>query len=96
MFAYNYYVYIMASESGTLYIGVTNNLERRVSEHKQNLVPGFTKKYNCKKLVFYENFSDINQAIAREKSLKGITRVKKQNLIKTVNLPWKDLSEQWE
>jgi len=92
---YNYYVYILASSSGTLYIGVTNNLERRVSEHKLGIVEGFTKKYGCKKLVYYEHYSDINLAIAREKILKGWLRVKKENLIKTVNPKWKDLSEEW-
>lgn len=92
---YDYYVYMMASTTGTLYIGVTNDLLRRVSEHQQGLVEGFTKKYGCKKLVYYENYSDINQAITREKSLKGLKRIKKQELIKTVNPAWKDLSLEW-
>ena len=90
-----YYVYIMASASGTLYIGVTNDLARRISEHKQNLIEGFTKKYGCHKLVYYENFSGIKDAIAREKYLKGLKRIKKQNLIKTVNACWEDLSVGW-
>ena len=90
----NYSVYIMASLSGTLYIGVTNNLSRRVSEHQQGLVEGFTKKYGCKKLVYYENYSDIRQAIAREKYLKGITRAKKTDLI-SFNPHWQDLSKEW-
>ncbi len=85
----------MASDSGTLYIGVTNNLERRVSEHKQNLVKGFTQKYNCHKLVYYETFSNVTNAINREKQLKGLLRIKKQNLIKTINPTWKDLSQEW-
>jgi len=92
---HDYYVYMMASTTGTLYIGVTNDLLRRVSEHQQGLAEGFTKRYGCKKLVYYENYSDINQAIAREKSLKGIKRIKKQELIKTVNPAWKDLSLEW-
>lgn len=85
----------MASDSGTLYIGVTNNLERRVSEHKQNLVKGFTQKYNCHKLVYYETFSNVTNAINREKQLKGLLRIKKQNLIKTINPTWKYLSQEW-
>ena len=92
---HDYYVYMMASTTGTLYIGVTNDLLRRVSEHQQGLAEGFTKRYGCKKLVYYENYSDINQAIALEKSLKGIKRIKKQELIKTVNPAWKDLSLEW-
>ena len=92
---HNYYVYIMASSSGTLYIGVTNNLGRRVFEHKKGLVEGFSKKYGCHKLVYYEHYSDIRQAIKREKQLKGWLRIKKQNLIKTMNPSWKDLSEKF-
>ena len=92
---YNFYVYIMASTSGTLYIGVTNDLSRRVSEHQQGLVKGFTKNYGCKKLVYYENYSDIRDAIQREKILKGWTRMKKTELIKSVNPGWGDLSEEW-
>lgn len=87
-----YYIYIIASESGTLYTGLTNNLERRIWEHQQNLIDGFTKKYNCKKLVYYESTQDINSAINREKQIKGWRRTKKQNLIKTINPTWKDLS----
>jgi len=85
----------MSSNSGTLYIGVTNDLERRVSEHKLEIIPGFTKKYGCKKLVYYENFSNINDAIAREKYLKGLKRIKKEDLIRSINPKWKDLSEEW-
>ncbi len=92
---HDYYVYIMASVSGTLYIGVTNDLMRRVSEHQQELIEGFTKKYGCKKLVYYENFSEIRQAIAREKYLKGLKRMKKAVLIKSVNPHWQDLSQEW-
>ncbi len=67
---YIYYVYIMASVTGTLYIGVTNNLQRRVFEHKQDLIEGFTKKYSCHKLVYYEQYNDVKDAISREKKLK--------------------------
>ena len=89
----NYCVYIMASESGTLYIGVTNNLGRRIYEHKNNLIDGFTKKYKCHKLVYYEQTSDIECAITREKQIKKWNRGKKETLIKTTNKAWTDLSE---
>ncbi len=92
---HNYFVYIMASETGTLYSGVTNNLERRVSEHQQGLVDGYTKKYGCTRLVYYEHYQDIRDAIARETQLKKWNRIKKENLIKTVNPRWDDLSEEW-
>jgi putative endonuclease len=88
---HNYYVYIMASFSGTIYIGVTNDLIRRTLEHKNGMVEGFTKKYNCKKLIYYEYFTDINSAIEREKILKKWRREKKENLIKTMNPTWADL-----
>ncbi len=91
----DYWVYVMASETGTLYIGVTNDLTRRVSEHKQDLVKGFTQKYSCHKLVYYENYSNIKQAIQREKIIKGWLRKKKQDLIKSVNPKWNDLSLEW-
>ena len=91
----DYYTYIMASNSGTLYIGVTNDLTRRISEHKQDLIDGFTKKYGCHKLVYYENYSDIKQAIAREKQLKKWNRNKKQELINKLNPHWQDLSTEW-
>ena len=77
------------------YVGVTNDLERRASEHKSGLIPGFTQKYNCKKLVYYESFSDIEQAIAREKQLKGWVRKKKDALIDSMNPEWKDLAAEW-
>jgi len=88
----NYWVYILASPSGTLYIGVTNNLERRIYEHKKGLVKGFTEKYDCKKLVYHEFYSDIKQAIKREKEIKGWKRYKKETLIKSLNKNWNDLS----
>jgi len=75
-----------------LYTGVTNNLERRVLEHKLKLIPGYTEKYNLNKLVFYQEFSDINDAIAVEKKIKGWLRIKKNNLISEFNPTWQDLS----
>ncbi len=93
---YNFYVYIMASYSGTLYVGITNNLERRVYEHKYNLIEGFTKKYSCHKLVYYEHFTNVYEAINREKQIKRWRREKKQNLIRTINRGWRDLSLEWE
>lgn len=92
---YDFYVYIMASESRTLYIGVSNNLTRRISEHKQNLIDGFTKQYGCHKLVYYEYNNDVNVAIAREKQLKRWRREKKVALINSINADWKDLSSDW-
>ena len=91
-----YYTYIMSSlNNTTIYVGVTNDLERRVAEHKSGLIPGFTKKYNCKKLVYFESFSDIEQAIAREKQLKGSVRKKKDALIDSKNPDRKDLAAEW-
>ncbi len=92
MVSHNYWIYILSSPSGTLYIGVTNNLERRIYEHKQGLVKGFTRKYHCKKLVYYEAYSNINEAIQREKQIKGWKRYKKEDLIKSLNPSWLDLS----
>ncbi len=89
----NYYVYIMTNFSKTLYIGVTNNLEKRVYEHKNKMVEGFTKKYNITKLIYFEETNDVNAAIAREKQLKGWLRKKKVALIESVNPEWKDLSQ---
>ncbi len=88
-----YYIYILASESGTLYIGVTNNLIRRIYEHKNNLVEGFSNKYLCHKLVHFEEYSDIKDALNREKQLKNWRRSKKQNLISKNNPKWEDLYE---
>lgn len=89
-----YYTYILTNKSNsTIYIGVTNNIVRRMFEHKNHLVPGFTDKYNCTKLVYCEEFADINKAIAREKSLKGKLRKKKIELIELNNPEWNDLSD---
>jgi putative endonuclease len=90
-----YYVYIMTSPTGTLYTGTTNNLERRVYEHKQKLIEGFTKKYNVTRLVYFEETGDVHAALAREKQIKGWVRRKKITLIKSVNPKWEDLSEAW-
>lgn len=91
----SYYVYIMASESGTLYIGMTNDIFRRVQEHKKGLVEGFTKKYQCTKLVYLEQTGDVTIAIGREKQLKKWRREKKELLIKRMNPQWKDLKLDW-
>jgi putative endonuclease len=85
----------MTNKSKTLYIGVTNNLLRRVNEHKEKLVEGFTKKYNITKLVYFETTPDINSAIKREKQLKNWYRKWKINLIESVNKNWNDLAESW-
>ena len=85
----------MTNKSKTLYIGVTNNLKRRVFEHKNKLVPGFTSKYNITKLVYFEEGSDVNVALAREKQIKGWLRTKKIDLIEASNPEWKDLSLDW-
>jgi|SRR5688500_2380136 len=87
-----YWVYILASASGVLYIGVTNDLAQRVAQHKAKLTPGFTAKYNCDRLVWYETFSNVNEAIAAEKRIKGWRRSKKVALIVTKNPTWSDLS----
>jgi putative endonuclease len=85
----------MTNHSRTIYTGVTNNLERRVQEHKDKLIPGFTKKYNITELVYYEETNDVYAALAREKEIKGWLRVKKIALIETMNPEWKDLSLDW-
>ena len=90
-----YAVYILASRSRVLYIGVTNDLARRVAEHRQGLVEGFSKKYGVDRLVFYEQTPDIRSAIAREKQLKSWRREKKIALIKGSNPTWRDLTEDW-
>ena len=90
--AYHYFIYIMTNERhGTLYIGVTNNLGRRVFEHKHHLFEGFTKDYHLHTLVYYEEFTDIELAIKREKQLKRWHRPWKINLIESLNPDWKDL-----
>ena len=87
-----YYTYILANKTDTtLYIGVTNDLERRVAEHRSGMIPGFTQKYNCHKLVYFEEYSDVEQAISREKQLKKWSRSKKDSLIDTKNKSREDL-----
>ena len=90
-----YYVYIMASASRVLYVGVTNNIKRRAVEHRQGRVPGFAAKYNTRELLYVELFGNVRAAIAREKQLKGWLRAKKIALIESRNPGWKDLSADW-
>lgn len=90
----NYYVYMMTNwNNRVLYTGVTNNLLRRVYEHKNNLADGFTKKYRAHKLVYYDCTTDVKAAISREKQIKGWTRAKKNILVNEFNPEWKDLYE---
>jgi putative endonuclease len=90
---YLYYVYILTTRKNTvLYVGVTNDLYRRCLEHKTGKTDGFTKKYNVNKLVYYETYNGINEAIAREKQIKGLLRNKKNDLISSTNPEWKELS----
>ncbi|NTV66870.1 MAG: GIY-YIG nuclease family protein [Chlorobaculum sp.] len=92
----NYNVYIVASKrNGTLYTGVTNDLERRIYEHKNKLVTGFTSSYDVNRLVYFESCSNVQVAIEREKQIKGWTRKRKLALIESANPDWKDLSEEW-
>jgi putative endonuclease len=90
-----FYVYILSSKTGTLYVGITNNLQRRMYEHKKKLVEGFTKKYNIDRLVYFEETPDVYAALNREKEIKKWRRDKKLNLIKSLNPRWQDLSEGW-
>lgn len=92
----NYYVYILINKSKTLYIGVTNNLDRRIYEHENKLLDGCTKKYNLDKLVYFEIFKNIEDTIRREKQLKNWHRQWKINLIESVNKDWKHLSSEFE
>ena len=90
---HNYYVYILTNwNNKVMYVGVTNNLERRLYEHTHKLVKGFTSRYNINKLVYYEWFGDIRDAIRREKEIKKWRREKKNRLVETLNKDWKDLS----
>jgi putative endonuclease len=90
-----FYVYILSSVRRVIYVGFTNNLERRMYEHKHGIVPGFTRKYKCKSLVYYETTNDANSGIQREKQIKGWKRFKKVELIESMNLNWEDLSGEW-
>ena len=91
----NYYIYIMSSQSGTLYVGMTNDIKKRVYQHKNHLIPGFTDKYNVDRLLYIETTSDSISAIRREKQLKRWRREKKVTLIDSQNPDWKDLSDDW-
>jgi putative endonuclease len=89
----SYFVYILTTKNNKMfYIGVTNSLERRMHEHKNKLVPGYTQKYNVSKLVYYQEFTEVNDAIEVEKKLKGWVRIKKINLVNSFNPSWEDLS----
>jgi putative endonuclease len=93
---HQYYVYMLTNRwKNVLYTGVTNSLETRVWQHKNGNAPGFTKKYNCDRLVYYEIFERIEQAIAREKQIKGWVRKKKNSLIDALNPDWNDLAADW-
>ena len=90
---HTYYVYILTNwNNRVMYIGVTNNLRRRVYEHKQEIIEGFTKKYHVHKLVYCESCGEVKDAIAREKQLKGWTRKKKNELVETINPMWKEIT----
>ena len=90
---HTYYVYILASRSRNLYTGVTNDLQRRMIEHRQGLIPGFTTRYRIFRLVYFEEFADIRNAIAREKEIKAWRREKKLWLINRRNRAWQDLAD---
>ena len=92
----DFYVYIIVNQHNTvMYVGVTNDLHRRVYEHKAGLVEGFTKRYNINKLVYFESTTDALSAISREKEIKKWRREKKNNLVESVNAEWSDLSSDW-
>ncbi len=92
-----YYTYILTNwNNKVMYIGMTNNLERRLYEHRHHLADGFTSRYNVDKLVYCESTTDVRAAIAREKALKGWTRARKNALVKSMNPDWRDLSEEWK
>ena len=90
-----YYVYILSNKRGTLYVGMTNDLDRRLYEHKSKTIPSFTSKYNIDRLLYFEAFPNPNDAIIAEKRIKGWKRERKIELIKTMNPTMKDLSEEW-
>ena len=89
-----YYVYVMSSHSGVLYTGITSDLNKRVGEHKEGQIPGFTKRYKVSRLVYYESLQDVNAAIAREKQIKRWRREKKVLLVETMNRGWNDLARE--
>jgi putative endonuclease len=89
------FVYILASKTRRLYVGVTKDLVRRVWEHREDFIPGFTQRYAIKRLVYFETFTGPENAIRREKQIKGYSRVKKLALIDSLNHDWNDLAEHW-
>ncbi len=91
-----YFFYIMSNPSRTLYTGLTNSIRRRVREHKLKLTPGFAAKYNITRLVYFESFVDVRNAIEREKQIKAWTRAKRVALIESMNPKWDDLSREWD
>ena len=92
----SYYVYILSNKVNTvLYTGVTSNLELRVSQHREKVADGFTKKYSVSKLVYFETYTDVKIAIEREKQIKGLKRIKKNELVFSQNPDWHDLSNDW-
>ena len=90
-----YWVYIMTNRSGTLYIGMTNNLMRRIQDHRQGRVEGFTAQHQITRLIYVEPFAEVRDALGREKQLKGWTRTKKLALIASSNHDWRDLGDDW-
>jgi putative endonuclease len=92
---YNFYVYITANQWRTIYVGMGNDLYRRVWEHKTKALPGFTARYGVDRLVYYEHYTDVRDAIAREKQIKGWKRCKKLALIHSMNPDWNDLAADW-
>ncbi|MGN1306283.1 MAG: GIY-YIG nuclease family protein [Faecousia sp.] len=92
-----YYVYFLTNRTNSvLYVGVTNNLQRRLYEHKNELADGFTKRYHVHKLVYFETTTDVKAAIGREKQIKSWSRARKNSLVETMNPKWEDLSLNWE
>ncbi|MBE6531590.1 MAG: GIY-YIG nuclease family protein [Ruminococcaceae bacterium] len=90
-----YYVYILTNKTNAvMYIGMTNDLQRRLYEHKNELIDGFTKKYHVHKLVYYESYKNVKDAILREKNLKDLLRIRKNELVETINPDWIDLSDE--
>ena len=90
-----YYIYILASASGVLFTGIANSVQRRVGQHRLKLIPGFTRKYNVTRLVYFELFGDVNMAIAREKEIKAWRRAKRVAPIQSMNPTWADLAADW-
>ena len=95
--SHNYYVYLLTNwNNKVIYVGMTNDLQRRIYEHKNKSVRGFTSRYNVNKLVYFEHTTDVLQAIAREKEIKKWRREKKNRLVESMNPEWKDLSAEWQ